>query len=134
GAFDEAARALDHALALLPQGPGADPRRRCDLLLRLGDARLHAGAFTAGQMACEEAASLARALQDPERLARAALIRGTIFSPGKTDPELAAALSEGLEGLGPSPTPLRARLMARLAAARQPENPPDGPIVLARRA
>jgi tetratricopeptide (TPR) repeat protein len=134
GAFDEAATALEHAVALLPQGPGADPRHRCDLLLRLGDARLHAGAFAAGQVACEEAAALARAIRDPERLARAALHRGTIFSPGKTDPELAAALSEALDGLGPAPTPLRARLMARLAAARQPENPPEGPIALARRA
>lgn len=134
GAFEEVAGALEHAVALLSQAPGADPRRRCDLLLRLGDARLHAGAFVSGVLACDEAASLARVLADPQRLARSALIRGTIFSPGKTDPELAAALSEALEGLGPSPTPLRARLMARLAAARQPENPPEGPIALARRA
>lgn len=134
GAFAEAATALERAVALLSQGPGADPRRRCDLLLRLGDARLHAGVSASGQAACSEAAALARVLEDPERLARAALISGTTFSPGRTNTELAGALSEALGALGPAPTPLRARLMARLAAARQPENPPSGPIELARKA
>lgn len=132
--FDEAAVALARAVSLLPQGPGADPAARCDLLLRLADAQLHAGAVSDGEATSTEAVTLARALGDRERLARGALIRGTVFRPGNTDADLVTLLQEALDGLGPGPTPLRARLLARLAAARQPEIPPDGPIELARRA
>ena len=47
------------------------------------------------------------------------------------DPTLVSLLEEALRGLGEARTALRARLMARLAAARQPAPDPDQPIALA---
>jgi hypothetical protein len=64
---------------------------------------------------------------------RAALGHGRDFVAGARDRELAALLEEALVVVG-SRTDLRARLLARLAAAQQPARDPRGPIGLAREA
>ncbi|MFO0746416.1 MAG: hypothetical protein U1F43_12180 [Myxococcota bacterium] len=137
-AHEEAVALLRRALASIDGArgaPAADARAlRCEVLLALGLALLRAQQLDEGKLACLEAAALARALGDAERLARAALVFGTHLGFGSVDPDLVRLLDEALRGVGPSDTPLRARLLARLAAAMQPADDPTGPIVMAREA
>src|SRR5690606_16828594 len=86
------------------------------------------------QASCMAAAERARRAGDAATLARAALAYGSVFVAGKVDPELVALLREALARLGDEQPALRARVMARLAAAEQPAPDPEQPIALARRA
>lgn len=81
---------------------------------------------------CERAAEHARSLERPDLFARAALQRGAEFTFGRTDKVLVSLLEEAMPlELAPS---LRARVMARLAAARQPAANFEEPLQLAREA
>src|SRR5262249_48904669 len=101
------------------------------------------------------ALALARQLGDASAFARAALARGAIISPGDVDSELVAVLEEARAWLTVKDdraateagkdgcceidacTPeagLRARVLARLASAKQPARDPRGPVALAREA
>jgi hypothetical protein len=102
------------------------PRAR--VLLALGEARIRRGEAAAGKDDCREAAVLARALGNAELGARAALTYGGVFVFGVVDPVLVGMLEDSLEVLPPGDSPLRARLLARLAAALQPS-----PETMARR-
>src|SRR6185295_1062504 len=64
-------------------------------------------------------------LADPVLLAYAGLAYGTVFLMGGVDPILVAMLDESLSGLPEADSALRARVMARLAAARQPSRPAE---------
>lgn len=128
-AFDEAAELLARATELLP--PGRD-EERCDLLLELATAQGGAGQSTSGRETAVAAAALARRLGDAERLAQAALRCGAAFLVGVVDRVLVGLLEEALAALPAGESPLRARVLARLAAALQPASDPAQPIALAR--
>jgi class 3 adenylate cyclase len=118
-AYEEAVGQFQAALVALERMPGADPHRRCDLLLSLGDASWRAGELTSGRETLQEAARLARTLGDPDRLARAALCHGAGVGGfgfiARANPETIELLEEALSALGDDDSALRARLMARLA-------------------
>ena len=117
-AYEAAVGHYEGALHLLERTP--DERRRCTLLLALGDNQWKAGDSTRARDTFREAATLARVLRAPEQLAHAALgfgdtLRG--FQMGVVDPALIDVLEDALHALGTADSALRARLLARLAVA-----------------
>ena len=114
-AHDEAATLYARALAALDLAP-ADDSRRCDLLLRLGEAHAHAGATAQAQSEFRQAADLARRLSSPQRVARAALgFGGPRASFGVVDAVLVGLLQEALAESGHEDPEWRVRVLARLA-------------------
>ena len=90
---------------------------RCDLLLGLAEARHRGGDVLGSHAASAEAAALARAFGDAERLARAAVgsFRGHVMaSPGWHDPVI-ALLEDALELLPVEDSGLRSRVLAALS-------------------
>jgi hypothetical protein len=81
-----------------------------------------------------EAADLARRLDDSQMLALAGLEYGSVFVFADVDRQLVALLEEARAALGEADSPLGARVLARLAAAKQPSTDPAEPIGLARAA
>jgi tetratricopeptide (TPR) repeat protein len=112
-AYEDAVAHYEHALEALSD---ADPQRRCDLLLALGDAQAREGDTPAAKRTYREAAELAEALSLPEQLARAALGYGgrLIWEVSRDDPHLVPLLERALAGIGTDDSPLRVRLLARL--------------------
>jgi predicted ATPase len=98
--------------------------QRCDLLIVLAQAQVNAGARSAANEAVTRAATLARRLGDGERLARAALAPFGEWSPDIDEP-IAALLNEALERLASNDSPLRARVLSRLASASYYGGPPE---------
>ncbi len=129
-AYEEAARHYGRGLQLLgTDAEGAD-RRRCDLLLRLGDAQWRAGDVGEARSTFEAATAVARRLGDGEPLARAALgyvtaLGGFLlyarFEVGGTG---AGLLTEALAALPDDDTPLRVVLLSRLAVELYSANEP----------
>lgn len=115
-AFEDGIALLERTRAALPAGADA---LRCRVLIALGEAALRSGDPT-GRATCVEAAELARALGDATLLATTGLAYGSVFVMGAVDPVLVGMLEEALAGLPASDSALRARVMARLGAARQP--------------
>jgi eukaryotic-like serine/threonine-protein kinase len=130
-AYEEAVAVLERALAILELGP-ADPRQRCALLLELARAEERAGERARARDRCLRAADLAEELGDRELVARAALGLGEQYTIAYVDPVLVALLQEALAALPESDGALRARVMARLAAALQPADDPEDAMDLAR--
>jgi hypothetical protein len=115
-AWDEAARLFEQSLAAL-ELDGPQPETRAELLVELGRAEVHAGDEEARETLRTAAAS-ATELERPDLLARAALDLGAFaLSPGIVDDELVRLLEQALDALDPSDSPLRARVLARLAVA-----------------
>ncbi len=133
-AFADGADLLGRALEIQATYAPDDDRQRCGLLLDRGEALIKAGAVEAGQRACVDAAALARTLNSSELLARAALVLGSVFSLGRTDPRLVNLLRESLAALADDEMRLRALCEARLAAALQPAKDPSVPMAMAREA
>ena len=92
--------------------------RRCELLLRLGEARVRGGERALGSSAFREAAALAERLGDGASLARAAIgaSRRYVQPPGVVDTELIAMIERALE-LEPERSLVRVRLLACLCGA-----------------
>ena len=132
-AYDEAVRTLARARDAVVAA-GNPPALRAQVLLALAEARIRRGETVAGREDCREVASIARDMGDAELGARAALTYGSVFVFGVVDPILVGMIEESLEGLPPGDSALRARLMARLAAALQPSPTSAGPVALAREA
>jgi predicted ATPase len=129
-AYEEAAAHYARALELLGTAEEPSAERRCELLLRLGDANWRGGDASAARASYEEATEVARHLGAGEQLARAALgyvtaLGGFIlfarFEAGTTGVGL---LQEALAALPETDSALRVQLLARLAAelcaAREP--------------
>jgi AAA ATPase domain len=147
-AFEDAAALLEGALHALALAAPEDRLRRAQLLCERAQALQHAARHALASELCEHAAALVRALlsevaddsvlaQEYARLfARIALVRGLELRFGHTGPQLIALLSEALGLLDDNPgaAPLRAKLLARLAAAEQPAQDPQQPVERARRA
>lgn len=133
-AHEDAVALLLRAVALIDareRGPARD-RERAEVLLALGVAHMRAGQPSEGTVACFEAAAIARRIVDADLLARAALAYGLYARWATVDRDMVALIQEALAGT-PS-TSLRARLLARLAAALQPAEDPEMPMALAREA
>jgi hypothetical protein len=127
-AYEEAGLHYERALGLMVAAEVSSRERRCELLLRLGDARWRAGDTRAARASFDEAAELARRLGDGEMLARAALgyvigLGGFLlfarFEAGATGIGL---LEEALAALPDEDGPLRARLLARLTVEMYSSN------------
>jgi DNA-binding CsgD family transcriptional regulator len=135
-AWEEAADLFERALAALELVERPDQQQRCGLLLALGEARMAARDVPAARAAYQQAGELARRIGAAEALARAGLGLGVEFTSGIIDPaevglveEVPTAasgvvdpvevglLEEALGALGDTDSPLRARVLARLARA-----------------
>jgi AAA ATPase domain len=132
-AYEDAIDLLERAREIVAAaGDPAMPRAR--VLLALGEARIRRGDGVGGRAAAREAAAAAQELGAPELAAQAALIYGRVFTFGAVDPVLVGMLEESLEALPPGDSTLRARLLARLAAALQPSPTIEEPVRVAREA
>ena len=100
-----------------------DERTRCELLLSLGEAEIRAGNSAVAKETFLEAAVIARRLNFPHELARAAVGYGgrIIFERAGSDSRLVPLLEEGLAAVGEEDVELRVRLLARLAGALRDE-------------
>lgn len=133
-AFAEAVDTCEQMLGTLDQFLASDDQRRFTVLLGLGRARLAAGMVALGRRACVLAARIAAKLCEPERFAEAALAYGSLVVLSEVDPEMVKLLEESLGLLPERDSALRARLMARLAGAKQPSSNPEEAFALARSA
>jgi len=121
-AYERAATCYAEALDILNRGRD-DPVRRCEALIRLGDAQRRAGKPRHRQ-ALLEAARLAQELGDADRLARAALVNSRLWSVlGEVDRDRVAVLETALAS-NPEAGTTRARLLAMLAVELT-FSPPD---------
>lgn len=129
-AYEEAARHYGRGLQLLGTDPESSDRRRCDLLLRLGDAQWRAGDVAAARPTFEDATVVARRLGEGELFARAALgyvtaLGGFLlyarFEVGATGADL---LTEALAALPEDDSSLRVILLSRLALELYSANEP----------
>ncbi len=106
---------------------------RIELLIALGWAATEAGSLARGRQVFREASRRARATGDAVLIARAALGQGAELVFGEVREELVTMLRSALVGLAGADD-LRARVLARLAAALQPSTTPEEPVALARQA
>ena len=129
-AYEEAALDYGRALELVDAVEDASAERRGDLLLRLADAQWRAGDARAARSTFERATEAARRLGNGDMLARAALgyvtalggfLLNARFEVGGTG---AGLLEEALAAVPESDSPLRARLLARLAVELYSANEP----------
>jgi hypothetical protein len=129
-AYEEAAVHYARGLELIDDEDSASAERRCELMLRLGDAYWRAGDALSARSTFEEAAALARRLGAAELLGRAALgyvtgLGGFLlfarFEVGGTAFEL---LEEALRALPEHDSRLRALLLGRLAVEMYSANHP----------
>jgi tetratricopeptide (TPR) repeat protein len=132
-AFEDAVTILSTALKRVGASQEHD-RLRGQALVMLGKAHAQAGSHDDARKACEEAAAMARRNDDPELLAEAALALGIELVPGVITKSLVTLLEEAKSKLPDAPSALRARVLARLAAALQPAMDPEGPMIFAREA
>jgi tetratricopeptide (TPR) repeat protein len=133
-AHEEAGALFLRALGVLEAGDAQADAERADLYLALAETCRRSGERVSAREAVLHAVECARRTGDRARLARAALALGADFSFGVVDETLVGLLEEALAAVPNEPTALRARLLARVAAARQPAIDPDHPIALAREA
>ena len=118
-AFEEAARLFDMALEALKLTRQPDDALRCELLLGKGDAHARAGDTLAAKDSFFAAADLARRLDNPEQLSRAAIGYGgrIVWLRAGGDRRFIPLLEDALRATGERSSPERVRLMARLACA-----------------
>ncbi|HUG14752.1 MAG TPA: AAA family ATPase [Thermomicrobiales bacterium] len=116
-AYAEAADHYRRALDTLDLDGVADGALRCDVLLKLGDAHNFAGQYHDAQQIFQRASAAARERQLPEHLARAALGAAGLGIIVHTLPEHIRFMEEAVAGLPTTDSPLRARLLVRLALA-----------------
>lgn len=117
-AYDEAVHWFSHARRLT-HARGDDPDTAARVLTALGNAQNHAGDASGAHTILLEAVAASRAAQRPEQLARAVLHLGGVlvdegFEGGAVDHRLVTLLDEAIARL-PESSPLRARLLVRLA-------------------
>jgi DNA-binding SARP family transcriptional activator/tetratricopeptide (TPR) repeat protein len=134
-AWEEAAQHYRAALRTRElTGTFEDPVR-AELLLAQGASEDRAGMESAARTTFQTAAATARVLGDPSLLGRAALgFAGQWSVLGRVDEARLALLEEALTGLGDEDSPLRARLLARLALELYYSGDPDRRLALSEQA
>lgn len=117
-AYAEAADHLARALQALDLVTPLDDERRCELMLRLGEAQKNAGDSFDARDTFRQAAGIARAGDDAAGFARAALgFEAAGLYSVVADEEGVQLLEEALDMVGARDVAMRARLLARLAEA-----------------
>ena len=120
GAWQDAVRHLEQALAALsPALPDADAIR-CDVLVELGQARRSSGLIRQAHRAFDESISLADRIGDEDRVLAAAVAfggapLGASREWGEIDTRLVALLERQLDRVGDRDPPRRVRILATLA-------------------
>jgi class 3 adenylate cyclase len=115
-AYEEAAGHYERALQAMDLMDSADEIQRCDLLVALGEAQARAGDTLKAQRTFRRAADLAKRLDEPKRLAQAALWYGGVgITAGVVNKTLIGLLEDALRMLPMADGALRARVLARLA-------------------
>ena len=120
GAWQDAARHLEQALAAMSAAlPDADAIR-CDTLVELGQARRSGGMIHEAHRAFEESISLADRIGDEDRMLAAAVAFGApqLWGPrewGETAPRLITLLERQLDRVAGSDPARRVRILATLA-------------------
>jgi tetratricopeptide (TPR) repeat protein len=127
-AFEGAVELGERGLALVEGHPPT--RESCALAVVVAEAHLRAGALAIGKERCIEAARVAKALGASDLLARSALAYGAHFTSATVDGTMVALLEDALAALESHDHPIRARVMARLAAALVPPSPEDLPRIM----
>ena len=117
--YEEAARLYVLASRALDMQAEAASEKRCELLLALGDASARGGDEPAARDAFLQAAAIASSAGLPMVLAKAALGYGgrLVWSRAYDDAHLIPLLESALQAIPAEASPLRARVMARLAGA-----------------
>ncbi|MFZ0179340.1 MAG: AAA family ATPase [Candidatus Dormiibacterota bacterium] len=135
-AYEEAARLYQLALQGLALSETKDSQERCEVLLALGDAQARAGDAAGSKRSFFQAADLARNSGLMEPLTRAALGYGGrhVWMRAGDDPHLIPLLKDGLNAVGDANSPLRPRIMARLAGALRDDPSPEPRESLSRQA
>jgi DNA-binding winged helix-turn-helix (wHTH) protein/tetratricopeptide (TPR) repeat protein len=108
------------ALRLIDIQDVADPRKRCELLIRLGASEMRTGERKVARQNLLHASNIARQIDAPELLARAALGLAPGFfaiEVGTYDPELESLLIEAKSAMPKMQGDLLVQLTARLAMA-----------------
>ena len=118
-ANEEAAAHYARALEVLDRSDPEALRRRCDLLLELGEAQVRSGERPLAWATFREAATLAAQLGDKGSLARAAIgaSRRYVQPPGVIDEELISMMEQAAEMTAGERTVTRVRLLSRLCGA-----------------
>jgi DNA-binding CsgD family transcriptional regulator len=116
-AYEEAVRLFQMALRPLLESP--DERRRCEVLVLLGDAQARAGDQHRSKDTFLTAAAIAARVDDAELLAHSAIGYGGRFPWARAgnDNQLIPLLRQALDAIPATDDALRARLLARLAGA-----------------
>ena len=130
---DEAARWYRQALELQQQAQGGDSHERCELLIGLGEAERQIGDAGSRQTLLD-AAQLAEAIGDTDRLCRAVLANGRGWTRfGALDAERVHALETAERALAQD-DPRRAQVLAVLAGELHHDVEPERCRVLAEEA
>jgi tetratricopeptide (TPR) repeat protein len=118
-AYEDAARLYEMALQQLRLIEDTQGELRCELLLRLGDAKSRAGDLAPAREAFADAADQAKRSGDVDRLARAAIgyAGWILWMRAGGDHRVVRLLEDALLAAGDHPSHTRVRLMARLACA-----------------
>ena len=116
-AYEEAARQYELGLRAAELREPPAEGQRGELLLALGEACRRAGEFDKARETFRRAATLARRLGAADHLARAALGFAQWWQRTDVDELEVSLLEEALVALGEGDSPLRTRVMARLAVA-----------------
>ena len=115
GAWEQAARHYEQAVAALGQVRAVSPERRMRVLLALGEACRLSGERTRRREVLTQAMALARSLGRTADLARAAIGFSDLQDWGVRDDAARTAVSEALAAIGDDGGVARARLLTRLA-------------------
>ena len=118
--YAQAAHHWARAFAATDALPWPSDAERCELLLRQADAETHAGDAEAGKRIFLRAAAIARRLDSPEPLARAALGYAEWGSYGAAHVQAIGLLEEALARLPEADSHTRASVLGRLAARHDP--------------
>jgi DNA-binding SARP family transcriptional activator/tetratricopeptide (TPR) repeat protein len=134
-AWEEAAQHYRAALRARELVGGHEDRVHGELLLALGASEERAGTEEDARATFRSAAGVARGLGDPSLLARAALgFVGQWSILGRVDAARVDLLEEALAALGGEQSPLRARLLARLALELYYSGEPERRLALSEEA
>lgn len=113
-AYDESVRHLERALEAFDLADAADAARRCELILAQAEARWDAGQRELAHEQFRRAAGLARELDRPELLARAAIGMRSYGDNTRPDADTVRLLEQALVAVGDASPVWRARILSRL--------------------
>jgi len=126
-AFEQAVSLGRRALELVQSAPAT--RSSCEIQGLVAEGMVRSGQTQAGRTLAVDVSEAAKRLGAPDLMARAALTYGAELTSGMVDPRMTRLLRDALDALPEDDSPLRARVMARLAAAMVPPEGPDVPTI-----